>query len=73
MIKRKNIQLLYSATDFHVLFVFDPTGMVRNEIEEITEPWHDGYLYQIFEGGCFSTNIGLATAWKDKRTLSKIW
>lgn len=68
-IREKIYNYFTSATDLHVLFVFDPMGMVRNEIEEIAEPWHDGYLYQIFEGDWFSTKVRLATEWKDKRVI----
>ena len=69
MIRKKIYSYFASTQDLHVLFIFDPMGMLRNEIEEDDEAWQDGYVYKVFEGDWFSTKVRLATEWKDKRVV----
>lgn len=69
MIRQKIYSYFASTQDLHVLFIFDPMGMLRNEIEEDDEAWQDGYVYKVFEGDWFSTKVRLATEWKDKRVV----
>lgn len=68
-IREKIYNYFNKSPELKVLFVFDPSGMVRYEIEEIDEPWQEDYIYQIFGGDWFSTKYRLAHEWAERKVI----
>lgn len=40
----------------HVLFIFDRMDIIQTELGEVKE-WADGYIYKVFDGAWFNTNM----------------
>lgn len=68
-IREKIYNYFIKSPELKVLFIFDPSGMVRYEIEEIDEPWQEDYIYQIFGGDWFSTKYRLAHEWAERKVI----
>lgn len=68
-IREKIYSYFASRPDLRVLFVFDPMGAVRDEIERCADPWPDDYVYHTFGGDWFTTKVRLAREWKDRKVV----
>lgn len=68
-IKEKIFNYFASRRDLHVLFVFDPSGLIREGIKDDTTPWPQDYIYKLFEGDWFTTKVKLATEWKASKVV----
>lgn len=53
----------------HVLFVFDPMGLLENDIMQIDESWPEDYTYVKFAGDWFTTKVRLASEWANKKVV----
>ena len=67
MIQDKIFQYFNGNTDLHVLFVFDPMGMLSLEISECE--WPADFRIVPFDGQWFTIKYNLTHDWKDDKVI----
>ncbi len=68
-VKEKIYNYFKVSPQLRVLFVFDPMGMQKNEIDMDQSPWPDDYVFHIFEGDWFGVKVHLNEDWADKKVV----
>ena len=65
---QSNIYNYFTANpDLHVLFVFDPQGDIRAELDGLE--WNPGFRYVVFDGTWFSTKYAIANEWSADKVI----
>ena len=55
MIQKRIYSYFDRNPQLHVLFIFDRMNIFESDLEG--KEWADGYVYKVFDGAWFNTNI----------------
>ena len=51
----------------HVLFIFDRTGVIENDLVGVL--WREDYVYKVFDGTWFATKYDIENTWIDRKVV----
>ena len=67
MVQDKIYSYFDSSPELRLLFIFDGLGSLLAELEDLR--WREGFRFEVFDGGWFSTKYRLTHDWKDDKVI----
>ena len=67
MVQDKIYSYFDSSPELRLLFIFDGLGSLLAELEDLQ--WREGFRFEVFDGGWFSTKYRLTHEWKDEKVI----